>query len=100
LICLVIFSGKIIIDNVASIALYKLAILIIVLGIFYILYFFFYTNMLLVIERLIDNGTKKEMNNLHVYLARVINVLNLLMIPITLLFLFYCIIKQHNPYIL
>ncbi len=53
----------------------------------------------LVIPRIMDNESRQELNVLHVYFSRINNVLNLIIIPVIILFLLYCLLKQRIPYI-
>jgi hypothetical protein len=64
-----------------------------------IFYALFYNSTVLVIPRIMDNGSRQELNVLHVYFSRVNNVLNLIIIPVIILFLLYCLLKQRIPYI-
>jgi len=84
--------------NISDINTYNIVMF---LGLFIIAIFYawFYNSTVLVIPKIIENGSRQELNVLHVYFSRVNNVLNLIVIPIIILFLLSCLLTQRIPFI-
>jgi len=84
--------------NIIDLNIYTIIIFLVLLTVV-IFYLFCYDTILFIILRIIEYGTRKELSVLYVYFARINNILNLIIIPVIILFLLYCLLKQRIPYI-
>ena len=84
--------------NIINLNIYTIIIYLVLLSVV-MFYLFCYCNILFVIPRIIEYGTRKELSVLYVYFSRINNILNLIIIPVIILFLLYCLLKQRIPYI-